>query len=120
MLNLLLGWVSSPLTLRKLFITTLVLYKHDRLTHVFFYYFNSESHFKFRLAVRKICDSLAVEAREFEDAGTKPSDEFMRKMGENHLLAMNIGPSQALHGLTLPSGLKGEDFDYFHEVSIYI
>jgi hypothetical protein len=62
---------------------------------------------------------LAVEAREFEDAGTKPSDKFMRKMGENHLLSMNIGPSQALHGLTLPGGLKGEDFDYFHEVSIF-
>jgi hypothetical protein len=89
--------------------------------NVNFFFFkknNSESHFKLRLAVRKICDSLAIEAREFEDAGTKPSDEFMAKMGENHLLAMNIGPGPHLHGMILPGGIKGEDFDYFHEVSI--
>lgn len=84
------------------------------LTH-----FYSDSHFKFRVAVRKICDSLADEARAFEDAGSKPSDEFMQKLGENHLLSMNIGPGPMLHGLILPSGLKGEDFDYFHEVSIF-
>ncbi|KAI7895633.1 acyl-CoA dehydrogenase/oxidase [Mucor mucedo] len=81
-------------------------------------YFN-DSHFKFRVAVRKICDSLADEARAFEDAGTKPSDEFMKKLGENHLLSMNIGPGPMLHGLMLPSGLKGEDFDYFHEIIVH-
>ena len=63
---------------------------------------------------------MAVEAREFEDAGTKPSDEFMKKMGENHLLSMNIGPGPHLHGMVLPGGIKGEDFDYFHEVSINV
>jgi alkylation response protein AidB-like acyl-CoA dehydrogenase len=28
---------------------------------------------------------------------------------------MRMGPGKHLHGLTLPGGLKGEDFDYFHE-----
>lgn len=26
-----------------------------------------------------------------------------------------MGPSKVLHGLDLPGGIKGEDFDYFHE-----
>ncbi|CAO3652770.1 unnamed protein product [Mucor hiemalis] len=79
----------------------------------------TDSHFKLRIAVRKICDSLAIEAREFEDAGTKPSDEFMKKMGDNHLLAMNIGPGPHLHGMVLPGGVKGEEFDYFHEMIVH-
>lgn len=61
-------------------------------------------------------DSLAVEAREFEESGTKPSDEFMKKLGDNGLLAANIGPGPWLHGMTFPGGVKGEEFDYFHEV----
>lgn len=43
----------------------------------------------------------------------------MKKMGEHHLLAMNIGPGPHLHGMVLPGGVKGEEFDYFHEVSIF-
>ncbi|KAI9473463.1 MAG: acyl-CoA dehydrogenase/oxidase [Benjaminiella poitrasii] len=79
----------------------------------------SESHKKFRIAIRKIVDSLATEAREFEDAGTKPSDEFMQKLGEHHLLSTNIGPGPWLHGLTLPGGVPGEEFDYFHEMILH-
>lgn len=26
-----------------------------------------------------------------------------------------MGPCKVLHGLDLPGGIKGEDFDYFHE-----
>lgn len=29
-----------------------------------------------------------------------------------------MGPTKALKGLTLPGGMKGEDFDYFHELII--
>ncbi|KAI8356629.1 acyl-CoA dehydrogenase/oxidase [Choanephora cucurbitarum] len=81
-------------------------------------YFN-ESHFKFRAAVRKIVDSLASKAREHEDAGTRPSDEIMETLGKHHLLAANIGPSPALHGLVLPGGIRGEDYDYFHEMILH-
>ena len=31
---------------------------------------------------------------------------------------MRMGPGKHLHGLTLPGGLKGEDFDYFHELVV--
>lgn len=55
-----------------------------------------------------------------EDEGVKPTDEFMKKLGDNHLLACNIGPGPWLHGLTLPGGIKGEEFDYFHEVSYFL
>ncbi|EIE88106.1 hypothetical protein G6F46_009656 [Rhizopus delemar] len=78
-----------------------------------------DSHFKLRAAVRKVTDSLAVEAREFEESGTKPSDEFMKKLGDNGLLAANIGPGPWLHGMTFPGGVKGEEFDYFHEMIIH-
>lgn len=31
---------------------------------------------------------------------------------------MRMGPGKHLHGLILPGGLKGEDFDYFHELVV--
>lgn len=31
---------------------------------------------------------------------------------------MRLGPSKLLHGLKLPGGVKGEEFDYFHEMII--
>jgi hypothetical protein len=43
----------------------------------------------------------------------------MQQLGEHHLLAMNIGPGPHLNGMILPGGVKGEEFDYFHEVSMY-
>lgn len=29
-----------------------------------------------------------------------------------------MGPTKLLHGLTLPGGVKGEDFNYFHELIV--
>ncbi|KAI8972295.1 acyl-CoA dehydrogenase/oxidase [Pilobolus umbonatus] len=78
-----------------------------------------ESHFKLRIAVRKIVDSLAEEVRAYEDAGSKPTDEFMQTLGKHNLLAANIGPGPWLHGLTFPGGIKGEEFDYFHEMIVH-
>jgi hypothetical protein len=39
-------------------------------------------------------------------------------MYQNKIQHMRLGPGKHLHGLTLPSGLRGEDFDYFHELII--
>lgn len=54
------------------------------------------------------------EAAEHELSDKRPTIELIKKMGEPrwHLNAMRLGPGKHLHGLTLPSGLKGEDFDY--------
>ncbi|CAO3634403.1 unnamed protein product [Mucor hiemalis] len=77
-------------------------------------YYN-ESHFKFKVAIRKILDPMIEEARAYEDSGERPSDEFVQKLGAHGILAMNVGPSPALKGLSLPGGVKPEEYDYFHE-----
>lgn len=38
-------------------------------------------------------------------------------LGEEGVLASQIGPGPWLKGLKLPGGIKPEEFDYFHEVS---
>ena len=41
--------------------------------------------------------------------------ELIQRCGELYINHMRMGPGKHLYGLTLPGGLKGEDFDYFHE-----
>lgn len=50
----------------------------------------------------------------------RPTVELIKLMGTDkwHLNAMRLGPGKHLKGLTLPGGVKGEDFDYFHELII--
>ncbi|CEI89034.1 Putative Acyl-CoA dehydrogenase [Rhizopus microsporus] len=78
-----------------------------------------ESHFKLRAALRKIIDEMAPEARELEESGFKPPEKFLKKLGDHNLLAANIGPGPWLHGMTFPGGVKGEEFDYFHEMIVH-
>ena len=58
---------------------------------------------------------MIEEARAYEDSGERPSDEFVQKLGSHGILEMNVGPSPALTGLSLPGGVKPEEYDYFHE-----
>lgn len=62
-------------------------------------------------------DELKPEAQAIDDAGERPPDEFVQKLGSLHLLAANIGPGPWLKGITLPGGIRGEDYDYFQQVS---
>ncbi|KAI8093740.1 acyl-CoA dehydrogenase/oxidase [Halteromyces radiatus] len=78
----------------------------------------TENHARFRVAVRKILDGLKSEAREIEDSGERPSDEFVQKVGAAGLLAANIGPD-AVHGIHLPGGIKPEEYDYFYEMIVH-
>lgn len=39
-------------------------------------------------------------------------------MGAAQINVMRMGPTPLLKGLSLPGGVKGEDFDYFHEMII--
>lgn len=76
-------------------------------------YYN-ESHHALCKEVRKIVDQLIKpEALEREVTGEYPSDEIRKIFYETKLNHMRLGPGEHLHGLTLPGGLKGEDFDYF-------
>ncbi|ORX48572.1 acyl-CoA dehydrogenase NM domain-like protein [Hesseltinella vesiculosa] len=78
-------------------------------------YYN-ESHTRFRKAMRKIFEGLQEEARLSEDANKPPSAELYRQLGEAGVLATQIGPGPWMKGLTLPGGIKGEEFDLFHEL----
>ncbi|KAI7937667.1 hypothetical protein MJO28_015214 [Puccinia striiformis f. sp. tritici] len=79
----------------------------------------TDHHRDFQKAIRLIVDThVTPEAREHEQTGKHPTQELVDLMAKEHLNAMRIGPGYHLHGLTLPAGLKGEDFDYFHELII--
>ncbi|POW00651.1 hypothetical protein PSTT_13001 [Puccinia striiformis] len=75
----------------------------------------TDHHRDFQKAIRLIVDThVTPEAREHEQTGKHPTQELVDLMAKEHLNAMRIGPGYHLHGLTLPAGLKGEDFDYFN------
>lgn len=79
----------------------------------------TESHRKFRQAVRDLTDKLIVpDAVANDNAGREPSSELMQKLGRAGLLALRIGPGKHLQSddFSLPGGVKPEEFDYFHEL----
>ena len=40
---------------------------------------------------------------------------MLDKMAASNVLPMRLGPGKHLHGRIMPGGVKGEDFDYFHD-----
>jgi len=79
-------------------------------------YYN-ESHRQLRRGVREFVDAvIKPEAQQKEQDGTYISQELIDKMAQNNLIAARIGPGKHLHGKTLLGGVKGEDFDYFHDL----
>ena len=79
----------------------------------------SESHRKLQKATRKFVDEhVYEEAQEKEIDGTYISQELTDKMAANEMLAMRLGPGKHLAGKTLLGGVKGEDFDYFHDLIV--
>ncbi|KAF2758211.1 acyl-CoA dehydrogenase NM domain-like protein [Pseudovirgaria hyperparasitica] len=76
-----------------------------------------ESHHKLRKGMREFVDSTVwPEAQEKELSGEYISQELIDKMAANGILAMRLGPGKHLHGRTLPGGVKGEEFDYLHDL----
>jgi hypothetical protein len=81
-------------------------------------YYN-DGHRAFQKAIRLIVEThITPEAREHEQTGKRPTQQLVNLMAKEHLNAMRLGPGKHLHGLTLPAGLKGENFDYF--VSLFL
>lgn len=79
----------------------------------------SEKHRKLQRAVREFVDSdIYPEAQEKELDGTYISQELVDKMAANNLLAMRLGPGKHLAGRALLGGIKGEEFDYFHDLIV--
>ncbi|KAK4704050.1 hypothetical protein P7C70_g2172, partial [Phenoliferia sp. Uapishka_3] len=52
------------------------------------------------------------EAAAHEKSGERPTVELVQKMGSELINHMRMGPSKLLKGLTLPGGIKGEDFEF--------
>ncbi|CEL04856.1 acyl-CoA dehydrogenase/oxidase [Aspergillus pseudodeflectus] len=81
-------------------------------------YYN-ESHRKLQVAVREFTNLyVKAEAQAKEKDGTYISQELIDKMAETNVLAMKLGPGKHLHGLTLLGGVKGEEFDYLHDLIV--
>lgn len=79
-----------------------------------------DSHHRLQQAMREFTDThLYPEAQECESTGRFISQEMIDKMSELEILRMRMGPGRHLHGVTLMGGvLKGEDFDYFHDLIV--
>ncbi|KAL2856440.1 acyl-CoA dehydrogenase/oxidase [Aspergillus pseudoustus] len=78
-----------------------------------------ESHRRLQVAVREFTNlHVKPEAQEKEKDGSYISQALIEKMVETNVLAMRLGPGKHLHGKTLLGGVKGEEFDYLHDLVV--
>ncbi|TXT15703.1 hypothetical protein VHUM_00206 [Vanrija humicola] len=80
-----------------------------------------ESHRALQKAMRKYVDEVIYpDAQACEESGKRASAEVLKSMGEETgINRMRLGPGKHLHGHKLMGGVvKGEEFDYFHELII--
>jgi len=77
------------------------------------------SHYALQKAARLFFDTYVKdEAMAHELNGKRPTLELIKRMGSPgvEINAMRVGPGKHLHGRQLLGGVKGEEFDYFHEL----
>ena len=75
------------------------------------------SHRALRRELRVFVDThVKPEAQAKELDGTYISQELLDRMAAANVLGMRLGPGKHLHGLTMLGGVKGERFDYFHDL----
>jgi alkylation response protein AidB-like acyl-CoA dehydrogenase len=87
------------------------------LTSIFKSPYYAKSHQRMQKALREFVDrEMYPEAQEKELDGTRISQVLVDKMAQNHLLAMRLGPGKHLHGRMLLGGVRGEEFDCFHDL----
>ncbi|KAF2641507.1 acyl-CoA dehydrogenase family protein [Massarina eburnea CBS 473.64] len=76
-----------------------------------------DSHRALQRKVRGFVDEFVTpEAQEKEKDGTYISQELIDRMAKNDLLAMRLGPGKHLNGKNLLGVVKGEEFDYLHDM----
>jgi alkylation response protein AidB-like acyl-CoA dehydrogenase len=76
-----------------------------------------DTHRKFQKEVRKFIDKeVRPVAQECEKSGKYIPQELIDKMAANDMLAMRLGPGKHLHGKNLLGVVKGEEFDYLHDL----
>ncbi|KAI8615492.1 acyl-CoA dehydrogenase/oxidase [Chytriomyces sp. MP71] len=82
--------------------------------------FYNKSHLEFKKAVRAFCDEfIAPDVEFYSNSGKFPEPELFLKMGELNLHAARLGPGPHMKGMVFPTGLKAENFDYFHEQVVH-
>jgi hypothetical protein len=78
-----------------------------------------DSHRQLQRKVREFVDvHVTPEAQQKEKDGSYISQKLIDKMADNDLLAMRLGPGKHLHGKKLMGVVKGEEFDYLHDLII--
>jgi hypothetical protein len=76
-----------------------------------------ESHRQLQRKVREFVDTYVTpEAQQKERDGTYISQELIDRMASQDVLAMRLGPGKHLHGKNLFGVVKGEEFDYLHDM----
>lgn len=80
-----------------------------------------ESHHRFRAAVREFMDAeIKPHCKDWDDNGELPTKEVDAKVGKAGIFAALVAGEEGVgalfdkHGITLPGGVKAEEFDYFH------
>lgn len=74
-------------------------------------YYN-DGHRKLQKYMRDFTDEyVKPEASAHEKSGERPTVELVQRMGAELINHMRMGPTKILPGLTLPGGIKGEDFE---------
>lgn len=81
-------------------------------------YYN-DTHRGLQKYMRDFTDEFVTpEAQVHEKTGERPTPALIQKMGAAGINHMRMGPSYLLKGMTLPGGLKGDNYDFFHELII--
>ncbi|RPB00229.1 acyl-CoA dehydrogenase NM domain-like protein [Choiromyces venosus 120613-1] len=76
-----------------------------------------ESHRRLQKEVRVFVDEFVrPEALRIEEAGERPSAEIIKRMADNGINAMRLGPGKHLDGYNLIGGIEPKKFNYFHEL----
>lgn len=80
-------------------------------------YYN-DSHRALQKAMRIFTDTYVTPVAQAREADGKYIDqELIDLMAKENIIAMRLGPGKHLHGLKLLGGIvKGEEFDYFHDL----
>mmetsp|Transcript_29302 Transcript_29302/g.95496 ORF Transcript_29302/g.95496 Transcript_29302/m.95496 type:complete len:523 (-) Transcript_29302:1361-2929(-) len=80
----------------------------------------TESHKRFRSAVREFMDrEIVPTAVSNDDSGEDPPLEIYQKLGSAGLLAARMGPGPHLKGVRFIGGVTPEEFDFFHEMIVH-
>ncbi|KAI9644070.1 hypothetical protein NHQ30_007422 [Ciborinia camelliae] len=79
-----------------------------------------ESHRKLQKAMRLFTDTYVTPvAQECEKTGAHIPQHLIDRMSKTGILHMRLGPGKHLHGVELLDGVvKGEEFDYFHDMIV--